>query len=203
LEADSVRKHAKKTSVRLAVAAIAVLAGAALSLVSHQASATETPADSTEQVIRPPGFELPPGAPTPGPGFRILSAYFVQRGVQTYTCDGTGTFPAASVPAAVLVQYDGRSVIKHYAGPRWTHADGSTLLGAVAERVEQRGTIPWLLLTVTHEGPQGVLSTVSHISRVNTTGGLPPTGPCTPGETRDVPYTADYVFWVPFKAVTH
>ncbi|MFI5952526.1 DUF3455 domain-containing protein [Cryptosporangium sp. NPDC051539] len=144
-------------------------------------------------------FTLPAGAPTPGDGYRIQAAYKVVSGVQTYKCLDTGVWDTASTPEAQLAQYDGRGRIHHYAGPRWTARDGSTLLGAVATKVPQTGTIPWLLLTTTLEKgkPRQELSRVTHISRVNTTGGVGPTGACTPGQTQSVKYGADYVFWVP------
>jgi hypothetical protein len=189
--------HVKRPSVRLATVAAAVLAGAGLSLVTHHAQATQTPVADAAAPMVAPEYVLPPGAPRPGPGFAILSTYYVKRGTQTYTCTDDGTFSTTSTPSATLKRYGGRGVIKHYAGPRWTARDGSTVLGAVVERVDQEDTIPWLLLTVTNEvsPPHGELNPVTHISRVSTTGGLPPTGTCTPGETRAVPYTADYVFW--------
>jgi hypothetical protein len=191
-----VRKHPNRRPIRLVAVATAVLTFAGLSLVGSHAYATEAPATEAGRGH----FVLPPGAPTPGEGFRILAAYRVKPGgTQTYTCTEAGEFGTASIPDAVLKRYGGRSRIEHFAGPRWRAADGSTLLGAVVERVEQEGTIPWLLLSVTHEvsPPGGKLNDVTHISRVNTTGGLRPTGACTPGETRAVPYGADYVFWVP------
>lgn len=146
-----------------------------------------------------PEFTLPAGAPTPGDGYRIQSAYKVVRGVQTYKCLDTAVWDTASTPEAQLAQYDGRGRIHHYAGPRWTSLrDGSTLLGAVVTRVPQTGTIPWLLLSTTVEkgSPRTELGRVTHISRVNTTGGVGPTGACTPGATQSVAYGADYVFWV-------
>ena len=87
---------------------------------------------------------------------------------------------------------------RHFAGPRWRAHDGSTVVGAVAQSVPQDGTIPWLLLNVTaHEnsGPGKQLDDVTHISRVNTTGGMGPTGAGKPGAQKAVPYGTDYVFW--------
>jgi hypothetical protein len=194
---SSVRKHAQRPSVRLATVAAAVMAAAGLSLVSYHAQATEVPAAEAATSIHPPTFDLPPGAPSPGPGFEIQSAYYVKTGTQTYVCTDEGVFSTTSTPGAILKRFFGPGRIKHFAGPRWKARDGSTVLGTVVDRVDQEGTIPWLLLTVTHEAspPHGELNPVTHISRVNTTGGLRPTGTCTPGETRAVPYTADYVFW--------
>jgi hypothetical protein len=50
------------------------------------------------------------------------------------------------------------------------------------------------------QGPNGgsLLSQTTFIQRVNTSGGIAPTGACTVGATAFVPYTTDYVF---YKAV--
>ena len=149
------------------------------------------------------GFTLPEGAPNPGAGFVIKSAYRVVAGVQIYSCvtaaDGTSAWSTpTSVPEAVLYQYGGRGRIHHFAGPRWQARDGSTVVAAAIERVAKDGTIPWLLLEVTaHENsaPGKELDNVTHISRVNTRRGVGPTGTCTPGRQKSVPYGADYVFW--------
>jgi hypothetical protein len=150
-------------------------------------------------------FTLPAGSPNPGAGFRIKVAYKVVYGVQIYSCvtnaDGTSTWSTpASVPEALLKAYGSWRLIYHFEGPRWRALDGSTVVGAVRERVAKDGTIPWLLLEVTaHENskPGLELDNVTHISRVNTSGGVGPTGACEPGATRRVRYGADYVFWAP------
>ena len=56
--------------------------------------------------------------------------------------------------------------------------------------------IPQLLLEATGNRGPGLLSTVTYIQRLNTTGGLAPTGTCTDGTTASVRYTAVYTFWV-------
>jgi hypothetical protein len=174
----------------------ALLVGAAAG--TAQATAA-TPAGSAPQ------FTLPAGAPTPGAGYKILEAYKVAAGVQTYACvanaDGTTTWATASTPEALLIRYGRPGLIHHYAGPRWTSVrDGSTILGAVDVKVAQTGTIPWLLLHVAaHEKSAAgkELNDVAFVSRVNTSGGVGPTGTCTAGAQKSVPYHADYVFWVP------
>lgn len=168
---------------RALVAAVAVGCTALMATTAQAAPATSG------------GGHLPPGTPSPGQDFRVKSVYYVAEGVQTYTCEATGAWSAASVPEATLRTRVGPP-IRHFGGPRWQAKDGSTVLGAVAERVPKEGTIPWLLLTTTVEQPGRKLGNVTHISRVNTSGGLAPAGACTPGETASVPYGADYVFWV-------
>lgn len=182
------------------------LATAAATVMPAVASASTALPDTGGATPGPghPHFTLPEGAPKPTEPARIQSVYKVKSGTQTYTCGATGTWGTTSTPEAQLVRYGGRGEIRHHAGPRWTARDGSTLLGKVdaAATVPQTGTIPWLLLDViAHENstPGKELHAVTWISRVSTTGGVAPTGSCTAGETRAVPYGADYVFWVPTK----
>lgn len=137
---------------------------------------------------------------TPGPGFVPASAYLA-TGTQTYTCTSEGVWPkSGSVPEAALVRIPrGGDTVHHYGGPRWEATDGSILRGVVPPRsqVAKSGTIPWLLLDVTHEGTPGALVPVTNISRILTSGGLPPTGTCAPRTTTSPTYKAVYVFWVP------
>jgi hypothetical protein len=115
------------------------------------------------------------------------------RGVQTYQCtNGAFTFVQ---PDAILFD-DGRATVLHTAGPVWTSViDGSSVTGAVVASSPVPGAIPEVLLSgVAHRGP-GLLSAVTFIQRLDTTGGLAPTGRCTTGTTASVPYTADYAFW--------
>jgi hypothetical protein len=193
-----VDKSTRRRAFRIGGAAAAVLALAVAAIQAAPAQAAPAPDGRG-------GFTLPAGTPNPGAGFVVKSAYKVVFGVQIYSCvtaaDGTSTWSTpASVPQAGLRQYGGRGRIHHFEGPRWQARDGSTIVGAVKERVAKDGTIPWLLLDVTaHENsaPGKELDNVTHISRVNTSGGVGPTGACTPGRKKAVPYGADYVFWAP------
>lgn len=174
--------------VGAAVAAAVLAGGIAASPVSAAPAAPATFGG---------GFTLPAGAPTPGAGFTIKGAYRVAAGVQEYACTDAGTWATASTPSALLLRYGSLRPMYHYAGPRWRALDGSITLGEVATRVPKDGTIPWLLLTAAPEKsrPGQELHRVTHISRVNTSGGVGPTGACTAGTTQKVPYGADYVFW--------
>jgi len=196
-----VSRH-KPVSIAVAAATILMTAGTGLASASTDASqAIDTTADATAAGR----FRLPAGAPTPGTGVRVGSAYRVTTGTQTYACaanpDGTGTWATKSTPEAQLKRY-GRpaTTIHHYAGPRWeSGVDHSIILGVVDQATPKDGTIPWLLLHVAaHENTTpGELDKVQFVSRLNTTGGVGPTGACTPGTDapRSVAYTADYVFW--------
>ena len=96
--------------------------------------------------------------------------------------------------------------------PAWQHSrDTSTVwarqvMGAtsVDPAFVAKGAIPWLLLEVVgaKAGPTGGqrLTRAKFIHRVNTSGGMAPSIPCTAvGERAFVPYTADYFF---YKAAT-
>ena len=56
-------------------------------------------------------------------------------------------------------------------------------------------SIPLLRLRVLEREGTGVFSPVSYIQRLNTVGGVGPTGACSGGERESVPYTADYYFY--------
>jgi hypothetical protein len=125
-------------------------------------------------------------------------------GVQIYKCNPVGgAFAWGFVaPRAELYGDSGQLLTTHYAGPRWTAKDGSTVIGArVDGETVDASAIPWLLLSTSYEAGSGGdrLAATTFIQRINTTGGLiPPAGQChagTAGEIREVPYTADYVFW--------
>ena len=83
--------------------------------------------------------------------------------------------------------------------PVWQFQDGSFVeatrkVGGTAAP----GSIPPLLLqaVVTGEGPDGDrLLRTTWVQRLNTSGGVAPSAPCTPGATLAVPYTTDYLFW--------
>jgi hypothetical protein len=120
-------------------------------------------------------------------------------GVQSYKCNKVSlTWETASTPDAKLTDDKGELVATHFGGPTWQARDGSTVVGARVEGVAVAGTIPLLLLRAasTAPGPDGdQFVKTTFIQRVKTTGGVGPVGSCAAGETRDVPYTADYYFW--------
>ncbi|MCA2215940.1 DUF3455 domain-containing protein [Jidongwangia harbinensis] len=190
-----------------AVGAAAVVVG--LGTVTFQASAAE----QTRRPGRPRPVASPsatPSAPAPAPsatpaptptsiappaGLRPVGNYRVVTGTQTYTC-ANGSFEGASVPEARLAGPAGR--IHHYGGPTWEHErDGSLVTAKVVAKKTRARAIPELLLEVTsHSGsPRGQLARATHIQRLQTTGGLAPTGACTDGEKASVRYGALYVFF--------
>jgi len=129
-------------------------------------------------------------------------------GSQIYVCQPTADSKLAwtlKAPEAELHDQQGAVVGRHYEGPTWKDNDGSEVTGKATARVDspERDSIPWLLVTVTGHSGEGVLSRVTTIQRINTTGGQPPpAADCSPAkqnaEVKSV-YTADYYFYAPPK----
>jgi hypothetical protein len=84
------------------------------------------------------------------------------------------------------------------AGPWWeSTVDGSSIRGAKVDEAPSPNpdSIPLLLLRVVQRQGSGEFIPVTHIQRLNTIGGVSPTGACQPGAQHPVPYTADYYFY--------
>lgn len=179
-----------------AVAAAGIAAVAtAVATVTLDASAAEVTAADSRAVAVP----LIPEAIKPPAGSRVIGAYLVTSGTQTYTCvvpsgATAGAYTGASVPEAQLIGTGGR--IHHFGGPSWQSVRDGSLVTAVREASSPRaGTIPELLLKVNSHSGKGILSRADHISRLRTSGGVAPAGACTAGQTAAVPYQSIYVFW--------
>jgi hypothetical protein len=128
-----------------------------------------------------------------------LVGKYTAKGVQIYVCRAKGTQNewAFEAPEAELVDARGRQFAEHYAGPTWEAADGSKIVGQTlaTEPAPEAAAIPWLLLSTKSSG-SGVLAGVRFVQRVNTSGGVGPTGACpTVGTRQRVGYTADYIFY--------
>ncbi|MET7833787.1 DUF3455 domain-containing protein [Micromonospora sediminicola] len=175
---------------RLRVLSAVGLAGvlATTGAVTHQtaaAAATPTATVAAAPLIAP--------AIRPPAGSRLVGAYVVTEGTQTYTCAG-GVFTGASVPEARLLGTGGR--VHHFRGPSWqSERDGSLITAKKTAESPRAGTIPELLLTVDSHRGAGVLDGVAYINRLLTSGGVAPAGSCVDGTTAAVPYGAVYVFW--------
>jgi Protein of unknown function (DUF3455) len=145
----------------------------------------------------PQSQDIPPAlAPQQG---AILSGKYAASGVQIYVCHAKGAASewAFKAPEAELVDAEGRPFAKHYAGPSWEAPDGSKVVGKVLanEPAPKPGAIPWLLLSA-ESSASGALAGVRFVQRVNTSGGVAPSGPCpTVGAEQRVDYTADYIFY--------
>lgn len=146
----------------------------------------------------PPELVVPPG--------NQLTLSANAKGVQIYECapDASGT-PAWKLhaPRAELFNDAGKQVAVHFggvdkglpAGPYWQANDGSRVHGANPVSVANPGSIPLLRLEAADTSGNGVFSKVTFIQRLDTTGGVSPTGACQAGQTQEVAYTAKYDFY--------
>jgi hypothetical protein len=156
--------------------AVFVLAATATSAFAHQ-----TP--------------LPDAIAAPG---QIVTHMLRGTSAQIYDCkaDPTGKLAwAFREPVATLTDQD-KTVGRHYAGPTWELASGSTIVGKAAGNVPGAtpADVPWLKRTVVSHGGSGAFDLGTTIQRVRTQGGVA-TGVCEKvGVLLSVPYAADYVF---------
>ncbi|MET8453694.1 DUF3455 domain-containing protein [Streptomyces sp. NPDC005209] len=126
----------------------------------------------------------------------------VVDGVQIYACtqqaDGTFAFTQRGVRATLEGGIQHSFVNPDSGPPQWVAADGSAVTGSVTSKTPHGpGNIPELELNATQSGEStGELSDVVKIRRLNTSGGVAPTGSCDPEQTptTEVPYNADYEF---------
>jgi hypothetical protein len=139
--------------------------------------------------------ELPGAIAAPGETI-VLSVH--AEGAQVYECKA-GTDGKLSwlfrEPIATLMA-DGKTVGRHYAGPNWEDVDSSAVTGKAAGNAPgaTANDIPWLKLDVIAHRGSGVLTPVTTVQRINTSGGQL-TGACDKaGATKSAPYSADYVF---------
>ncbi|MFE4702048.1 CHRD domain-containing protein [Streptomyces sp. NPDC056738] len=124
----------------------------------------------------------------------------VVEGEQIYECkpaDGGGYAFAQRDVSARLDGHIAHSFVKPNSGtPQWIAPDRSAVTGAlIAKTPNGAANIPELDLRATQSGREhGLLAGTQEILRLNTVGGVAPSGPCAPGAVVGVPYHADYVF---------
>jgi hypothetical protein len=139
--------------------------------------------------------ELP--AAIAAPGEKVVATFHAQ-GAQVYECkagsDGKLAWTFREPIATLLL--DGKTIGRHYAGPNWEHTDGSAIVGKVAGRAPGATAkdIPWLKLEVTERRGNGVLTGVTTIQRINTSGGVADGACDKAGAFLSAPYATDYVF---------
>jgi hypothetical protein len=180
-----------RTFRAIVVAVVLLVVGQALSLPMSVAASAGEPPTVPEAIAVPAGSVL------------LFSRH--ARGAQIYECQsGQWTLHA---PRALLFDPESNQPdVIHYGGiergltpgPWWESLDdGSRIRGVkTGEAVSPNPTsIPLLRLKVMEHRGEGVFSLVSQIQRLNTVGGVAPTGNCESGTQRWVPYTADYYFY--------
>lgn len=175
---------------------VATVAAVAVALLGGASAAFALPQSSPEAASRPEtrsGVTVPPELTVPA-GYKLVAELPVDHGSQIYTCaNGAWTFLE---PAAVLRSWHVQAL--HSKGPIWiSPTDGSSVTAAVTASLSTQGTIPQLLLKSTANRGDGLFGNVSYIQRLNTSGGLAPTGSCSNGAIKAVEYRADYFMYVP------
>lgn len=178
---------------------------AALSLSLAASAAATSVAAAQDNLSIPPELAVPAG------NHIVLIAH--GYGSQDYECraDASGalawTFRA---PKALLFADDGTLVVRHFggidvdlpAGVYWQSTlDGSRVHSGHVTAVPNPGAIALLRVEAADHAGEGILANVSFIQRLDTVGGVGPTGTCPhAGLLRIVPYSAIYVFYVPSLA---
>ena len=153
-------------------------------------------------LLAAPAFAQPdPVAASPG---LVLRLALGADGVQIYRCaqEAAGARWLFQAPEALLFDAHNMQQGTHGAGPFWRLADGSTLRASVAAQrpATHPDAIAWLLLRVTAQEGQGMLTGVTEIRRIDTYNGVAPADGCDAGhvgrEAR-MRYSAVYEFYAP------
>lgn len=124
----------------------------------------------------------------------------VVKGKQIYECkpaQGGGYAFAQRDVSALLGGRIAHSFVKPNSGtPQWIAPDRSAVTGSLISKTPNGDkNIPELDLKATQSGKhRGLLADTAEILRLNTVGGVAPSGSCSPGTIVGVPYRADYVF---------
>lgn len=177
--AEFPQRDARPTSVRRigsSAAFLMALAGAALAAEAQPSAPANTAAATGETVL--------------------LSVH--AEGAQVYECkaDAAGKLGWRFREPIATLLVEGKTVGRHYAGPRWELADGSAVAGKLESKADGAtpSDIPWLTLSVVAHAGQGVLTDATTIRRINTHGGVLAGDCAEAGAFRSAPYSADYIF---------
>jgi hypothetical protein len=155
-----------------------------------------------------PAPETAPGDPLDPRTYVPESKLFLDVhavGVQKYACQPNGMWLFTDPEATLYTTRDktkpiGNHFLNFATGrPVWRLRDGSSVEAARFVTVPGGpGNIAWLLLqaVASTAGADGDrLAGTTWVQRLNTSGGIAPTGTCAPGDTKAVAYTTDYAFW--------
>lgn len=153
----------------------------------------------------------PPAAPVAPPSLGFFSKIkapsttepalqLASRGVQIFRCEKRDSSQVwvFRQPQAELLDANGKVVGQHGANFSFELDDGSRLVSTVTayDEASKPTDLRWLLLTTRSFG-KGGLENVTHVQRVNTAGGMPPTR-CEAAQLNQllrVNFTSDFVFY--------
>ena len=180
-----------RSSAAIVLAALLLVVGHVLTGPRSVAASAGEPPPVPDDIAVPAGFVL------------LFSSH--AKGVQTYECqDGQWAFRA---PRALLFDpHSDQPTALHYggidrgltAGPWWEAMRDDSRIRAGRAKIApspNANSIPLLRLEVLDWEGTGVFSPVRYIQRLNTVGGVGPSGACFTSARVGVDYTADYYFY--------
>jgi Protein of unknown function (DUF3455) len=187
-----------KAAMALVGVFMAVSTAVACSSQQPAGHAEEPQANASQDIQVDPALQVPAG--------NKLAGTFNGSGVQIYQCvkkAWTLLEPAATLSERATdngQQKTEQATILHFKGPIWVSTVDGSEVGASqvpGAQVTHEDAIPEIVLKANENNGHGVLDNVSFVQRLNTKGGLAPTGSCDDGAQQSVPYQAVYQFWVP------
>ncbi len=154
--------------------------------------------DGSPAFVAAPGQAGVPSALRVPAGNHLVVSLHVIQGVQVYSCtNGAWTFTEPDADMGV----SNRPIVLYTAGPEWVSTvDGSAVWGMPLASANRTGTIPELLVKAVKNRGQGLFGSVDYIQRLDTFGGLAPSGSCTSGAITASQYFATEDFWAPGAA---
>lgn len=169
----------------------------------------------------PDARDATPGAAVPGvdaprlgffsrikaPDDREAVLRLAAKGAQVFRCEKReGGVWAFRQPDAQLLDAAGKVVGRHGANFSFEHNDGSRLLATIVahDDAPKPTDLRWLLMTTRSFG-KGAFENVTHVQRVNTSGGMPPAScdPAHAGRILRIDFTSDFVFYRVRAASAH
>jgi hypothetical protein len=213
---------ARRLSLLLALAALgtAATATAAEPAAAKPAAAVAKPAATPTAAIAPGAATAAPKSTGPKrkphlracpahvpaelnpPADATLELVLPANGVQSYACsiDKPGEAPDWQPKGPHATLGEGTNVVGiHFGGPSWQGLDGSTVKGTkiASAPSPDKSAVTWLLLSGVATG-QGTFGKITHIQRLETVGGRPPSGGCDASHLDTkvlVPYRSYYYFY--------
>ncbi|MFD9734770.1 DUF3455 domain-containing protein [Umezawaea sp. NPDC059074] len=189
-------KRVKIIGLTLGALALAGVTSACGSATAGTAQPTSSPSASADKADVGVEVEVEAPAAVKVPDGNKLVGKYQASGVQAYTC-AAGTWKLLE-PDAILVTKDSKPIILHTRGPVWVSTvDGSAVEAAAVDgaKVDHPDAIPEILLKAKTVRGDGLLGKVTYVQRLDTKGGVAPTGTCQPNVQQSAPYSALYTFY--------